>query len=238
MLHFRLFGIPVVIHPSLWIVLAILGGGLRLGGVGFELMPMVMFMVAAFLSLMVHELGHALVGRGLCGSRVAIEMACMGGACLSVGGRVSRWTDIARTAAGPGFALLFGLVFVGILSQYLVDPSTVWRVTWQWILNEPVIEWYHAIAWDRLNPYMYYFLNYSIFVASWWSAFNLLPIFPMDGGQILGNLVRSRRTMHLVGMLTAAGVALVALTFEWWIAAAFLGYFSFLNYKMFQEYSR
>ncbi len=238
MLHFRLFGIPVTIHPSLWIVLAILGGGLRIGGAGFELMPMVMFMVAAFLSLMVHELGHALVGRWLCGSQVSIEMAFMGGACLSVGGHTSRWTDVARTAAGPVFALLFGLVFVGMLSQYLVDPSTVWRVTWQWILNEPVIEWYHAMAWDRINSSMLDFLRFSILVSSWWSAFNLLPIFPMDGGQILGNLVRSRRTMHVVGMVAAAGMALLAMVFDWWIAAALMGYFSFLNYKILQEYSR
>lgn len=82
MLHFRLFGVPVAIHPSVWIVLAILGGGLHVNNAA-GLLPIGLFVIAGFISLLAHEFGHALVGKWLCGNQVSIELAYMGEHAIS-----------------------------------------------------------------------------------------------------------------------------------------------------------
>ena len=77
-LYFELFGVPVLIRPSSWIVLALLGGGLGISN-GTDVSNVLVFVVAGMLCLLVHEFGHALVGRYLGGGEPCIEIAGMGG---------------------------------------------------------------------------------------------------------------------------------------------------------------
>lgn len=64
MVHFTLFGIPVYIRPSFWVVLAIFGGALSISSVEDLIYP-ALFVIAGFIAILSHEMGHALVGRRL-----------------------------------------------------------------------------------------------------------------------------------------------------------------------------
>ena len=60
MVHFTLFGIPVYIRPSFWVVLAIFGGALSISSVEDLIYP-ALFVIAGFVAILSHEMGHALV---------------------------------------------------------------------------------------------------------------------------------------------------------------------------------
>ena len=58
MLRFRLFGIPITILPWFWITLAIIGAGSL--STTDDLFRLLLFVLAGFFSVLVHELGHGL----------------------------------------------------------------------------------------------------------------------------------------------------------------------------------
>ena len=77
-LRFRLFGVPVRILPISWVVLALLGGAMGVTDAD-GLTSVVIFVVAGMLCLLVHEFGHALVGRSAGALVEGVEIAGMGG---------------------------------------------------------------------------------------------------------------------------------------------------------------
>lgn len=117
-LHFSLFGFPVRVHPMFWLVT------LMLGYQSGDAASVLTWIVAVFLSILVHELGHALTMRAY-GLRPWIVLHGFGGLTgyePSYDSR-SRGSDtlgqILISAAGPaaGFllvaVLVLGLVLAG-----------------------------------------------------------------------------------------------------------------------------
>src|SRR3954469_18471928 len=93
-LRFRIFDIPVRVHPLFWLIMAVLG---------FEknnLPAVVIFIGCAFLSILVHEFGHGLMAKRFRGSP-SIVLYGMGGLCYSQGER-TQWERLAVILAGPG----------------------------------------------------------------------------------------------------------------------------------------
>ena len=84
MIHFTLFGIPIYIRPTFWIVLAIFGGILGVSSVESLIYP-ALFVIAGFIAILSHELGHALVGRKLGGGQQTIILELFGGVTSSHG---------------------------------------------------------------------------------------------------------------------------------------------------------
>jgi len=68
-------------------------------------------------------------------------------------------------------------------------------------------------------------------VSFWWTVLNLLPIFPLDGGQIMHGLMRSPRLMHSVSLYVAVTLFVVFRTLGMWIACLFMLALSVLNYR-------
>src|SRR6202011_2917389 len=96
-LHFALFGIPVRVHPMFWLMAVLLGANMTAGR------PDLMFfwVLAVFLSILVHELGHALVIRSF-GSQPWITLYGMGGLASHAATRTDPGTHILISLAGPG----------------------------------------------------------------------------------------------------------------------------------------
>ena len=154
-LRFLLFGIPIRVHPLFWLM------------AGFvvwrsERLDLVFIgMLCVFVSILIHELGHAVMFRRY-GFRGEIVLYLMGG--YATGGALSTWRNVIVSAAGPvaGF-LLYGLVrFVEIS---IPVESTVRA---------------EGLGWSILV---------LRFVNGWWGIINLLPCLPLDGGRIMESLV-------------------------------------------------
>ena len=77
MLQFSILGIPVRVEPWFWITMAFIGGGLHATN-STDILLVLVFVFAGFLSIMIHELGHALTIRRY-GLPAAITLQAFGG---------------------------------------------------------------------------------------------------------------------------------------------------------------
>ena len=99
MIRFTLFGVPVSIHPTLWLTLAVLGRIFAVTSM-VDLICVLLFIISAFVVLLAHEMGHALVGRRLGGGQPSVYLAWLGGDCTNETARLTRWQGVMMTAAG------------------------------------------------------------------------------------------------------------------------------------------
>lgn len=184
-MSFRLFGFPITIHGSFLAVIAILG----YTSFPQELDRVAAFVVIALIAIVVHELGHAFAARsqGTFGTP-AISLEGMAGLTrYRLQAQPSRSQSIFISFAGPLAGILLGVVVL-VLAQSDVLERT------------PLIDDLFLIG---------------LFTTFGWSAFNLLPIVPLDGGHIMTDLIpgsipvrRRRAAMVSVVFALAAAVAL------------------------------
>ena len=192
MLRFQFFGFPVEVQWHFWLMAAIFSG---VGSVeGVEGLQLLVISIAIILvSILIHELGHALAMRKFHDRRVTITLYSFGGfAQGSV--RQPRMSSLIISAAGPAFSLALGLL------GWLVDRAF------------PVNHWLAVEAAD-----VWLWVNFG------WTILNLLPVLPLDGGHILEAALgpfRLRATL-IVSAITAAGVAAFAATTGRWITVIF-----------------
>lgn len=145
MIRFSLFGIPIRIEPFFWVIMALIGGALRADTKeGIALTSM--FVVAGFISITIHELGHALTMRKY-GANAEIVLHGMGGLAIPDRGFTRRQSFLV-TAAGPVLQIIFGLAVwvvakdVGIPHPYLAAFVTffVWiSIVWALLNLVPVL---------------------------------------------------------------------------------------------------
>ena len=204
---FRLSGITVFLHWS-WFLVAYLE--LQLRGDKYNSLA---WNVAEYLTLfgmvLLHEFGHALACRQVGGKAERIVLWPMGGVAF------------VNPPPRPG-ALLWSIV-AGPLVNVLLVPVTIGLCVLALSGSLPLphaqfITYCHTVA--IINAFLL--------------LFNLLPIYPLDGGQILYALLwfvlgRARGLMVscVLGLVGAAGVFLLALRWQsiWLIAiAVFLGF--------------
>lgn len=203
-LAFRLGPIPVRVDVTFFLGAAFLGWRLQSDP------PLLLsWMAIVFVSVLWHELGHALAFRR-CGNAAHIQLHGLGGLTWPVDGPpLTARRDLLVSLAGPasGFAL-------GGLALYLGDvlapaPGTLAAFTLR------------QLVWANVA----------------WGVFNLLPILPLDGGRMLAAAValrwpaRSARVAGVASVAVAAVVAVAALLTGFWFAALFLGLIAWSNVR-------
>lgn len=166
-LRFSLFGIPVRVHPLFWLMTLLLGGSLR------ELNAVLLWVVCVFVSILVHEFGHALTARYFGWHPEVVLYSCGGYASFTPTWGYTTARRVLVTAAGPGAGfVLFGLVLaVQVLIIYF---QLVPRNESQRLLLSSVI-------------------GNLLFINLAWGILNLVPIYPLDGGQIARDLLTHYR---------------------------------------------
>ncbi len=179
------FGIPIRVHPSFWLGSILFGSNLATSQLVF------IWVVCAFVSILIHELGHALTAESF-GWPTEIVMYFGGGQAISRRNRGDTpWRSILVSLMGPcaGF-MLFGLVFL------------LKRLTG---LNHNM----HAIDhYESGNDYYFYLLSavsFLSFMNLYWGLFNLLPVLPLDGGYILESFCEAMRFRDPSGMALKVG---------------------------------
>ena len=181
-LRFSIAGIPVRVHPLFWLIALLLGSS---GG----LLQIVIWIFVVFISIVIHELGHALAFRWY-GLRSQILLHFSGGLTIP---EVSPWgsgyasvaigpvQQILISLAGPGAGfLLAGLIIVGV---QLLGGS----VANNYLFGLLPLPTSATLPFGGFT--MSIFLTMMLWVNVFWGLINLLPIYPLDGGQVARNVL-------------------------------------------------
>ncbi len=261
-LRFSLFGLPVRVHPLFWIIIAFFGMPGDIQDMSFWLQQILCWIAAAFVGILVHELGHALLLSRVFGARTWIVLYGMGGlACHDryyrrrVPGTLG---EIGISAAGPlaGFALIVVVSGILLLCGLNIIPRLDWFanvVPIPSLMIEPA-EFFKtfSVLPRQVLILFYLFLADLFFISIFWGLLNLLPIYPLDGGQISRELflVFNRRSgiVNSLRLSVIVGGAFAAVgLMQWvqiqemqgfpWIAILF-GYLAFQSYQLLSMYHR
>ncbi len=192
---FNLFGVPVRLHFT-FVLLVIFLVVTDLGS-GHTSSSYALFLIGLFASVLLHEMGHAFVGRRFGVRTTEIIMFPIGG--LSRMERMLRPSEeLAIAVAGPLVNILISAgIFAYMFYMHLAVPIKV----------SDLMQPSDANALARLA--------YGNLVLA---GFNLLPAFPMDGGRILRALLslirpedQATRTAAWMGRMLAISMALYGL---------------------------
>lgn len=208
-LNFRVGDIPVRVHPFFWITTVLMGWVPGLSGLD-RLTYLLVWAAVLFVSILVHELGHILMGRYF-GSRGHILLTGFCGLAIGSAELPERWQRNAVLLAGPGAGfLLAALVFAVSWSVY--PEVTVSLLASLIRVDVPIDLDAH------LPPLL---LGFAILNLLWvnvfWGLVNLLPIWPLDGGQVCRESCQKYRgregvaTSLIVSMVTAGAFGALAL---------------------------
>lgn len=232
MLDFKLFNIPVRIQPLFWLGAFVIGGGFSIQG-REGLITTLLAMAAILISILVHELGHALTSRKLTRVNPSIELVAFGGFARP-NTPLSPRESFRVTWAGPlaGFALFLATV---IFLIGLFGPADGFHfasfVTFPWTDGRAS----DLLIMAEMNRHALSFITTFLWINFWWSVLNLLPVFPLDGGQIYASMEESALKVFRVGMITAGLAALAFLYFRMPIGALLFGFLAYQNYQRQQE---
>lgn len=180
-LRFRLLGIPVRVHPFFWLFSLVMGANAGSPD------RIAIWVGCVFLSILVHEFGHAALARRF-GWPPEIILFSLGGlATFRPDARRSTGKMVAISLAGPGAGFVFYLSLWGI-----------------WLLTGS----------GERGSVLDFAFRQLFFINLYWGLVNLLPVFPLDGGQVVRELLvsRSRQSGEAlsakISMVVGAAVAI------------------------------
>jgi len=207
-LRFRLFGMPVVVRGSFLLIAALIG----FTGMG-DVSRTVAWIVIVFISILIHELGHAVIAR-MFGSQVAIELNGLGGLTRwsLPEGKLTPGRRALIAAAGSATGLLFG--------------GVVWLV---------------AAQFSPYPPLTAFILESLIYVNVFWGLLNWLPIRPLDGGHLLESFLekvapnRAEIVARVVFTATAAAALAFAIGQDMIFIAVLAGWLLLSEFSMGRE---
>lgn len=182
----RIFGIDVGIHWTFWL----LPIWVIFTYDDSSMMPLWVHLILVgclFACVVLHEFGHALTARQFGIETRGITLSPLGG--IAQLDRMSQkpWEEFWIAIAGPLVNVAIALVLaVGVFWSYFLNPALAQTMPWE-------------------------FLTYLLAMNIGLVVFNLLPVFPMDGGRVLRAILSSsmgllRGTRVAVAIGTGLGV--------------------------------
>ena len=223
-LRFRLGSIPILVEPGFWLFSAVLGWN------GLGVNAVLVWVACVFAAVLCHELGHALAARSF-GGQPEVTLYAMGGITFPrTPEGIGRRAHVIISLAGPiaGF-LLGGVVFAGalLLMTHAGTPLAA-RIGEVWTLVASAPETLGARAIKNL-----------LWINIGWGAVNLVPVLPLDGGNVARMLLGDEETGWLraltlsvvVGPVLAVASYLTGMTW----AAMLFGLFSISAVRQLME---
>lgn len=177
----------------------------------FSLAGTLVWVVIIILSVLCHEWGHALSARAF-GQKVSIELQAMGGMTYRRGKKLS-----------------FGKEFLVVLCGPLAGVALA-VVAWLAILSAP-----------QLPPSFLSILSIVVRVNLFWSVVNMVPILPLDGGQLLRIIleklfgVRGLRMTLFIGMSWAVVIGLYFITQYAYLAGSLFFLLAFEGFRSWRQ---
>ena len=204
-LDFSIGRFPVRVHWSFLLIALLIGLNVS------NLLYTLSWVVVVFVSVLLHELGHAVVAERY-GLFPSIQLHSMGG--LTIFSRTRRLThlqEIVLSLAGPFFGfVLGGLVFALTLTL------------------------------NNIPLFLGYVLSQLLWVNIGWGVINLVPMLPLDGGQVMRSLwqwVRNpfdERTPLLISIVVGVLAVAAGLWFRQTWLAILAAWFTYNNFTRLQ----
>lgn len=215
-LRFSLFGIPVRVHPLFWAVSAFMGWS------SSDPKMTLIWIVCVFVSILVHELGHAVMAKHF-GWPPEIVLYHFGGLAIfqPYSGMTTR-RSIIVSAAGPlaGFGL-YGAVFLFLIVSRRYG------------------------VWDNFGPesqeYIKSVFNNLLFINLYWGLINLAPVLPLDGGHISEDICKAVKRYRgdvlaiQISMIAAGALAFYFFKEQYRFAGIMFALFCFFNFQAYQQ---
>ncbi len=204
-------------------------------------MIILIFILVFFLSILVHELGHAIAFRRF-GIPSRIVLYWFGGLAIpeSTGGRgrgLGNNQQIVVSAAGPlaGFALagLFAAVVIALGGKLGFEISGIFPLVIPDLTESSLAN----------NPSLKLFFFIGLFCNLFWNILNLVPVLPLDGGQISNAIFRQIdprngvRKALILSMLAAGFIALLGFTQNDQMMGIFFAFMAVSSYLTLQQMS-
>lgn len=169
---------------------------------GLALDHILVWIGVAAVGVLAHELGHAFVARTT-GAKPTIDLYGMGGVTTFVPPRpMGRFRSFAVSVTGPLIGVGIGLALLYGVPDDAFTAGSIGEYTVQ------------VAVWVNLG----------------WGLLNMLPILPLDGGQMLlavlpGSPSTRQRTAAGISVVTAVGAAVVAYVYGYLFGAIFAAWF-------------
>ena len=220
-ISFTFFGFPSAIQPFFWLMAVILST-YSLGGINND-MPiwfakLFLGIAAILISILIHELGHALVFRYVFNTHCGIVLHGFGGVTIPL-------QHFPRRHGFSGMCANCFLSFAGPLAGFILGFLMFLLLL--------------ALPNDgRLAPLLLlHFLEWMKWIAVVWGFLNLLPVYPMDGGNIFREIFlfffprRGVEYSLMLSILFAMFLAVAALQYGMFIITVLFAYLAYQNYQ-------
>lgn len=206
--------IPIVIHPFFWVCAGLIGW------INSPLIPAspligtALWIAIIFVSVLFHEFGHALTSV-LFRQKATIQLVALGGLTSYEGPKLTFFRQFLIVLAGP----IFGLI-LAVIAAFCFGSG---------FLTAPLLKTTFAV---------------TFYANVFWSLVNLIPVLPLDGGQLLRIAFEAwfgltgYRLSLLVGALFAAFVTLVAFLFSQVLIGALFALFAYQGFDLWRKSKR
>lgn len=209
-MEFRIGKIPVKVHGAFAITAVLLSLSTQ------DPAKIAIFAVVMFISVLLHELGHAVAGIAF-GLSPRIDLHAMGGTTSWPEGRKIGWgRSMLISAAGPFTGIILGgATFVAMM--FTGGPE---------------------------NPYVASAVSAFVWINAVWGLFNLAPMMPLDGGNIMLAALQmitkgkgEKATRYIsVGVAAVCGILALRASYTW--GAVLCGLFLFRNVQALRQVDR
>ncbi len=196
--------IPIIISPFFWLLAAAIGWMNT-----FTLQGTAIWVGLIFVSVLVHEFGHALTAVAF-GQRAFIELVGFGGITKRRGGHIKPWQEFIVVLNGPlAGCVLCGLAWWGKEILQVSHPQSV----------------------------LTYVVSMAFYVNVFWTVINLLPIQPLDGGKLLSIALegifgfRGTKIALFISLVLAAGLSVFFFVIQAFLAGALFMLFTYEAYR-------
>jgi len=231
-LRFSVAGIPVRVHPLFWLIAVLLGSS-------GDVLLLPIWVLVIFVSILIHELGHAFAFRRygqhsqvvlhFAGGLTIPEPVYWGSGYANVG--LTPNQQIFISLAGPGAGFVFAALIIAIVILTGGSVVTTWLLG---LIPLPV-----TASLPFGGRVVTVLVSLLLWVNIFWGLINLVPVYPLDGGSVSRNLLLQADPMNgvrkslWISVIAGVLVAIIGLLFLRSIYMALL--FGFLAFQSYQS---
>ncbi len=181
---------------------------------GGSLLGMFIWIGIIFFSVLIHEFGHALTAV-VFKQKANIQLVALGGLTSFEGPKLKFWQQFLITLNGPVFGFM---IFVG--------ATLLLKFDWT--------------SW----PVVHLILKWTQIANLFWAVVNLLPVMPLDGGQLLRIVleaffgIKGFRASLLAGAVIATLISFYFFLVQAFLIGAFFFLFAFQSFDMWRKSRR